>query len=131
MAASLCAFIVLLISLSPLVVDSSCEYAAFHYDLCGLPVFFRCEHRIAAPIPALPSPSVPFLPRTNDARDRRAADRSQARCSTRAPQSSGTSPHPEFHGCFRWHLHLLSSGTRFLLFVHVADFSQTIHQDGK
>src|SRR6266404_6341564 len=114
-------FMVLVISLSPLVFDSSCGYAPYHYDLCGLPVFVRCEHRIAAPVAAFPSPSVPFLPRTNDARDRRAADRSQARCSTRAPQSSGTSPHPEFHGCFRWHSHLLSSGTTFLLFVHAAD----------
>src|SRR5438552_12712143 len=32
---------------------------------------------------------------------------------------------------FRWHLHLLSSGTTFLLFVHAADFSQTIHKDPK
>src|SRR5258708_28105294 len=113
MAASLCAFIVLLISLSPLVVDSSCGYAPYRHDLCGLLVFFRCEHRIAAPVPALPSPPVPFLPLTNDARDHRADDRSQARCSTRAPQSSGANPHPEFHGCFRWHLHLLSSRTTF------------------
>jgi hypothetical protein len=45
--------------------------------------------------------------------------------------SSGARPHPEFHGCFRWHLHLFSSGTAFLLFVHAADFFQTIHQDGK
>src|SRR5258706_11377029 len=55
MAASLCAFIVLLISLSLLVVDSSRGHAPYHYDLCGLPFFFRCEHRIAAPVPALPS----------------------------------------------------------------------------
>src|SRR6266403_4893913 len=103
MAASLCAFIVLLISVSPLVVDSSCGYAPYHYDLCGLPVFFRCEHRIAAPDPALPSPSVPFVPRTNDARDHRAADRSQARCGTRAPQSSGARPHPERHDRYYWH----------------------------
>src|SRR6266404_1780039 len=93
--------------------------------------FFRWEHRIAAPVPALPSPSVPFLPRTNDGRDHRAADRAQARCSTRAPQPSGASPHPEFHGCFRWYLHLFSSGTTFLLFVHAADFSKTIHKDAK
>src|SRR5882724_9961402 len=39
MVASLCAFIVLFISPSPLVVDSSCGYAPYHYDLCGLPVF--------------------------------------------------------------------------------------------
>src|SRR5216684_2395288 len=113
MAASLCAFIVLLISLSPLVVDSSCGYAPHHYDVFGLPVFFRCEHRIAAPVPALPSPPVPFLPRTNDARDHRAPRLSQARCDTHAPQSSSARPHPEFHGCFCWHLHLLSSGTTF------------------
>src|SRR6266478_2340950 len=131
MAALFFAFIVLLISLSPLVVDSSCGYAAFHYDLCGLPVFFRCEHRIAAPIPALPSPSVPFPPVTSDARDYRARRRSQARCDTHAPQSFAGSPHPEFHGCFRWHFHLFSSGTTFLLFVHAADFSQTIHKDAK
>src|SRR5258706_15567334 len=116
MAASLCAFIVLLIFLSPLVVDSSCGYAPYHYDLCGLPVFFRCEHRIAAPVPSLPSPPVPFLPRTNDGRDHRAADNSQARCSTHAPQSSGARPHPDRHGCFHWHWHLLSSGTTFFTF---------------
>src|SRR5882672_2793594 len=92
---------------------------------------FPRDHRIAAPVPALPSPSVPFLPRTNDGRDHRAADRAQARCSTRAPQPSGASPHPEFHGCFRWYLHLFSSGTTFLLFVHAADFSKTIHKDAK
>src|SRR5882762_11147916 len=85
----------------------------YHYDLCGLPVFFRCEHRIAAPVPALRSPSVPFVPRTNDARDHRAADRSQARCSTRAPQSSGARPHSGCHGCFHWHWHWFSSGTTF------------------
>src|SRR5258708_537502 len=72
----------------------------YHYDLCGLPVFFRCEHRIAAPVPALPSPSVLFLHRTNYPRDHRAADRSQARCSTRVPQSSGASPHPKFQRLF-------------------------------
>src|SRR5260221_869333 len=53
--------------------DSSSGYAPYHYDLCGLPVFFRCEHRIAAPVPSLPSPPIPFLPRTSDARDHHAA----------------------------------------------------------
>src|SRR5258706_2846666 len=91
---------VFLMSLSPLVVNS-------------LPVSFRCEHRIAAPDRALPFPTVPFPPVTSDARDHRAADRSQARCSTRAPQSSGAGPHSGGHGCFHWHWHWFSSGTTF------------------
>jgi len=72
------AFIVLLISLSPLVVDSSCGYALITviYAVTG---FFSIAN-IGSLLRILPGrpPSVPFLPRTNDARDHRARRRSQA-----------------------------------------------------
>jgi len=89
------------------------------------------ERRIAASFHAPSLPSIPFPPVTSDARDHRARRRSQARCDTHAPQSFAASPHPGFDGGFHWHRDLFSSGTTFLLFVHAADFAQTIHENAK
>jgi len=53
--------------------------------------------------------------------------RSQARCSTRAPQSFGAS-RIRASRCFRWHLWLLSFGTRFCFRPRCGLF-QNIHKD--
>src|SRR6267378_1139274 len=103
MAASLCASIVLLIFISNLVVDSSFGYFPYHYDLCGLPVFSVAN--IGSLLPFLlcrlhqfpfclePMTLVVTVPPTS-----RKPDVERALLNL-----------PEFHGCFRWHLHLLSS----------------------
>ncbi len=63
----------------------------------------------------------PLPPATSEARDHSARRRFQPGCDTNAPQSFAAIPHPEFHGCFRWQLHLFSSvngpGTRAYRFL--------------
>jgi len=129
MAASLCDFIVLFMSMSHLVVDSSFGYFPFTMIKCVYRVFL-CEHRIAAPVPLCVS-SVPFLLETMDARDHRGRPTPKPHVERRGSLIFRRRAASDFT-VVSWHLHLfVNLAPRFFAFVHAADFSKTIHKDAK